>query len=134
MGLLQEALELAETFAPLEERLKQAQREGLITAGYLGHQIDQAETAEILSKDDAANMRDYLAKVEALLAVDDFAPGEFIGQRPAPGTGEMAANDDAKPAARAAARKKATGRKKTKAAKKPTRKKASKKTSQSSAE
>lgn len=125
LGLLQEALELSEKFAPLEVRLKQAQREGLITADYLGHQIDQAETAEIISKTEAAEMRDYLAKVEALLAVDDFAPGEFIGRKPV--DGGNAANDEPRPAARAAARKKATGKKKTKAAKKPAARKSSKK-------
>ena len=125
LGLLQEALELSEACAPLEDRLKQAQREGLITADYLGHQIDQAEKAEILSKDEASRMRDYLTKVEALLAVDDFAPGEFIGRKPVD-AGD-AANDDSRPATRAAARKKATGKKKTKAAKKPASKKTRKK-------
>ena len=77
LGLLQEALELAEKYAPMERRLKQAQREGLISADYLGLQIEEAEKAGVISKKEAAELRDYHAKVTALLAVDDFAPEEL---------------------------------------------------------
>ncbi len=77
LGLLQEALALAENFAPMERRLKQAQREGLIQAENLGAQIGEAENAGVISKKEAAELRNYHDKVSALLAVDDFAPEEL---------------------------------------------------------
>lgn len=116
IGLLQEALALSEELAPLEEKLKQARKEGLISSDYLGHQIDQAETGDVISKDEAARLRDYLVKVEDLLAVDDFAADEFTGTRK--GEPPAASDDrgDQAPKVRTAARKKTTGKKKTKAA------------------
>lgn len=77
LGLLQEALQLSEEMAPLEKKLKQARKEGLIQSEYLGHQIDEAANAEIISDVEAAAMRDYLQKVEHLLSVDDFSPDEL---------------------------------------------------------
>ena len=77
LGRLEEALALALELAPLEKRLRQAYKEGLIRAEYLGEQIEQAEVAEIVSGDEAARLRDYHDKVFALLAVDDFAPEEL---------------------------------------------------------
>ena len=77
LGLLQEALELSEKFLPLEIKLKQAHREGLIRGEYLDHQIDEAERAEIISATEAANLRDYNGKLQFLMSVDDFAPEEF---------------------------------------------------------
>jgi len=77
LGLLQEALLLSEQMTPLEQKLRQAQKERLITSEYLGQQIDEAENAEIISKEEAARMRDYHNKVLDLLAVDDFDPADF---------------------------------------------------------
>jgi acyl-CoA dehydrogenase len=42
LGKLQEALELAKEHGPLEKRLRQARKEGLIDSDYLGLQIDEA--------------------------------------------------------------------------------------------
>ncbi len=78
LGLLQEALELAEKNAPLEKRLKQAQREGLISSEYLGEQIGQAEQAGVISKHEAADLQSYHDKVRSLLAVDDFSSEELM--------------------------------------------------------
>jgi acyl-CoA dehydrogenase len=114
LGLLQEAMELAEKFAPTERRLKQALREGLIHSDYLGLQIEEAEKAGVISKQEAAELRDYHAKVTALLAVDDFAPEELVR------SGTTVVKD--KPA-----RKKAAGKKKKTTRKKAKRKKTSKK-------
>jgi acyl-CoA dehydrogenase len=50
LGQLQEALELAEKFAPAERRLRQAQREGLIRSDYLGEQIEEAARAEVIAR------------------------------------------------------------------------------------
>jgi acyl-CoA dehydrogenase len=78
LGLLQEALALSEKIAPLEEKLKQAKKEGLIKSEYLGHQIDEAESAEIIGAAETRELRDFHEKVLYLLSVDDFAPEELI--------------------------------------------------------
>jgi acyl-CoA dehydrogenase len=115
LGQLQEALELSENFAPMERRLKQAQREGLIRSDYFGAQIDEAAKAGVISKKEAAELHEYHDKVTALLDVDDFAPEE-IGRSVAP---------EPPPAQRAAKAKTATRKKtaKKKKASKKTRKK-----------
>jgi len=117
LGLLQEALELAEKFAPMERRLKQAQREGLIRSDYLGEQIEEAGQAGVISKKEAEALRDYHDKVRALLAVDDFAPDEL---------GRPDVTTAPAPVAVAATRKKGA-KKKTSSDKKVTRKKTAKK-------
>ena len=118
LGLLQEALELAEANAPLEKRLKQARKEGLIRSEYLGDQIDEAANAEVISKAEAATLREYHDKVFELLAVDDFDASELGRQAAAP--------TDGKPA-RKAAKRKAAPRTKTATKKAATSKKASNK-------
>ena len=95
LGLLQEALELAREFEPIERRLRQAFKEGLLRSEYLGDQIGEAEKAQVISKAEARNMRAYHEKVLALLAVDDFAPEDLARNPDAP----------AKPAGKKAARK-----------------------------
>ncbi len=77
LGLLQEALVLSVEYEPIERRLRQAYKEGLLQSGYLGNQITEAEKAQVISKAEARNMRNYHEKVMALLAVDDFAPEEL---------------------------------------------------------
>ena len=93
MGLLQEALELAVEYKPIERRLRQAHKEGLLRSGYLGEQIEEAEKAQVISKAEARNMRNYHEKVLALLAVDDFAAEELSrnGTSPAKTTRKKAA-------------------------------------------
>jgi len=116
LGKLQEALELARENEPLEKRLRQAHREGLIRAEYLGLQIGEAEKAQVVSKAEANSLRDYYDKVFALLAVDDF-PKDGLLHRTAP---EPVADVDVpvqtpsakKPAAKKPAAKKNTSRKK----------------------
>ena len=105
LGLLQEALALSEQLAPLEAKLRQARKEGLISGDYLGYQIDQAEQGEIIDASEASRLREYLHKVEALLAVDDFA-GDEIGRRQA---GEVTPKPSA--VAKKPARKKAAAAK-----------------------
>jgi acyl-CoA dehydrogenase len=77
LGLLQEALELTEKHEPLEARLRQARKEGLIRADYFGHQIDEAEHGQVISRSEAAELRIYHDKVLDLLAVDDFDASEL---------------------------------------------------------
>ena len=84
MGLLEEALRLAETLEPLEKRIRiEGVKTGRITALDLPGQIDQALAAGIISAAEAAALRDYDRKVMALVHVDDFAPHELGVQRQA---------------------------------------------------
>jgi acyl-CoA dehydrogenase len=121
LGKLQEALELAKENAPLEKRLRQVSKEGLIEADYLGLQIGEAEKAQVISKAEANSLRDYHEKVAALLDVDDFAPDEFIG-----GSKASAAVSPPPKAAKKPARKKVASKKKPATKKASRKKKASK--------
>jgi acyl-CoA dehydrogenase len=91
LGLLQEALELSEHFQPLEKRLRQARKEGLIHSEYLGHQIEEAKNAGVISAKEATEVREYHDKVQLLLSVDDFSPDEIgrSGSGDAPTIPEM---------------------------------------------
>ena len=120
LGLLQEALELNNEFAPVEKRLRQARKEGLLSSDYLGDQIGEAEKAQVISKAEARNMRAYHDKVLALLAVDDFAPEDLVRNR-----GETTEPLTKNTAGKKAVRKKATKKATKKAAKKTTSKKKS---------
>ncbi|MGI9225903.1 MAG: acyl-CoA dehydrogenase [Woeseiaceae bacterium] len=106
VGLLEEALQLSIELAPLERRLRQARKEGLIHAEYLGQQIGEAAEAEVISKKEAAELQAYHDKVSALLAVDDFAPEEMSRT-----TAEPAPDPTPKPAKKAAKRKQAPRKK-----------------------
>jgi len=77
IGLLQEALLLAEQAAPLESKLRQAKKDELIHADYIGYQIEEAEKAAVISKQEAQSLRHYHEKVMALMAVDDFPADAF---------------------------------------------------------
>jgi len=77
LGLLQQALEAAKEYEPIERRLRHARKEGLLSSDYIGDQIPEAEKAQVISKAEARNMRTYHEKVLALLDVDDFAPEEL---------------------------------------------------------
>ena len=105
-GLLQEALQLSEKLAPLEKRLRQAHKEGLIPSEYLGFQIGEAETAGVIDAKEAEELRSYHGKVRQLLSVDDFAPDEL---------GRAAEGDDEaeSPAVRSVARSKVRARRKS---------------------
>ena len=115
LGLLQEALLLSEQLKPLEQKLKQARREGLIRSEYLGHQIEEAASAEIISNKEAAAMRDFHEKVMHLLSVDDFAPGEIgrSGARHERNRGTPESSRAETPVASAAAASKAPAKKKS---------------------
>jgi acyl-CoA dehydrogenase len=114
LGLLQEALELATDLAPLERRLRQAQKKGDLQSDFPGDQIDEAEKAELISKAEAIQFRACHEKVRALLEVDDFAPDE-LGR---PGSSSKPPATTAPKMARKRTAKKATSRKKTASKKK----------------
>lgn len=131
LGLLQQALQLSEKLLPLENKLKQARREGLIRSEYLGYQIDEAKKAEVISASEAAELSDFHDKVQHLLSVDDFAPDE-IGRQPdsardpVDSVSKPAATAGVRPVKKKNARKKAAGKT---AKRKPSRKKVGKKKS-----
>ena len=119
LGLLQEALELSQEYKPIESRLRQARKEGLIHADYLGQQIDEALKAQVISQAEARSLREYDAKVLALLSVDDFTSDELArvpakSQTPTPPR-KAPKNKAArkKSTAKRAASRKATSKKKT---------------------
>jgi acyl-CoA dehydrogenase len=78
LGLLQEALVLSGAAEALEKRVRvDGVKTGRVTALDLPGQIAQALQFGILSETEAAVLRDYDAKVLALINVDDFAPHEL---------------------------------------------------------
>ncbi len=78
IGLLHEALVLAQAAEPLEKRLRvDGVKTGRITALDLPGQIQQGLAAGILSETEAASLREYDRKVMEIVHVDDFAPEEL---------------------------------------------------------
>jgi len=78
LGLLQEALCLAEGAEAIEKRIRvDGIKTGRITALDLPGQIQQALAAGIVSATEAASLRDYDRRVMQLINVDDFAPHEL---------------------------------------------------------
>jgi acyl-CoA dehydrogenase len=121
LGLLQEALELSKEHIPLERRLRQARKEGLIDSDYLGLQIDEALKAQVVSQAEARSLRQYHEKVLALLNVDDFTteelarvPADKASSAPTEKPAKKKATRKKKPSAKRAASKKAASKKKTK--------------------
>ncbi len=112
LGLLQEALELTAEVAPLEKRLRQARKEGLIQSDYVVSQIEEGEKAQVISKAESRTLRNYHEKVLALLDVDDFSPDELAR---VPRDAAPARKKAAKQPAKRAAKKKPAASKKKKA-------------------
>ena len=108
LGLAEEALQLAEAMAPLERRLRQAHKEGVIRSESLGQQVDEAVRAQVIDRKEADALRNYHDKVSALLAVDDFAPEELIRAtaQPSDKPRKKAAKRKAKPRKKVARKKK----------------------------
>jgi len=77
LGLLQQALELAEQVKPLERRVFDARRAGGIKAEDTPGQIDEAERKGVLTKVEAEALRAFDRKVLELTGVDDFDPRDL---------------------------------------------------------
>ena len=77
LGALRRALELAEELVPLEERLRDAMRSGLVSEEHPLARIDSAERQGILNAGEAEQMRRYDALVMEITGVDDFAAPEI---------------------------------------------------------
>ena len=79
LGLLQEALSLADPAEQLEKRIReQGVKTGRITALDLPGRISQAVAAGILTEAEGALLADFDRKVMHIVQVDDFAPGELV--------------------------------------------------------
>ena len=90
LGLLQEALELAEKVKPLERKVFEAHRAGQIEADDTLGQIDEAERRGIVTADEAAQIREFDEKVMALIGVDDFSTAELVRNPAQPGAAQAA--------------------------------------------
>ncbi|HZO21194.1 MAG TPA: acyl-CoA dehydrogenase, partial [Steroidobacteraceae bacterium] len=78
LGLLQEALLLAQSVEPIEKRIRvEGVKTGKVTALDLPGQIQQAVAAGIVSETEGAALREYDRKVLELISVDDFAQHEL---------------------------------------------------------
>jgi len=79
LGLLQEALVLADQAEPLEKRIRvEGVKTGRVTALDLLGQAEQALALGILTTDEAAMLRNYDRKVMDLIHVDDFSSEELM--------------------------------------------------------
>ena len=77
IGLLQQAMEIAEQVKPLERRVFDARRAGEIKADDIPGQIDEAEKKGILTTTEAEAVRTFDRRVLELTGVDDFDPSEL---------------------------------------------------------
>ena len=78
LGLLQEALLLADAAEPIEKRIRvDGVKTGKVTALDLPGQIQQALAAGIVSETEAAALREYDRKCMHLIHVDDFEQHEL---------------------------------------------------------
>jgi acyl-CoA dehydrogenase len=81
LGLLQEALVLAQSAEPVEKRIRvDGVKTGKVTALDVPGQISQALAQGIISETEAAMLREYDRKVMELISVDDFDPHELAAQ------------------------------------------------------
>jgi acyl-CoA dehydrogenase len=77
IGLLQQAMEIAEQVKPLERRVFDARRAGDIKADDIPGQIDEAEQKGVLTPAEAEAVRAFDARMLDVTGVDDFAPEDL---------------------------------------------------------
>src|SRR5262245_4640971 len=77
LGLMNEALRLADVADPLEKRVRKAAKEGQIAEREFPEMIDAAVQAGVLSEAEGRELREFDSRVMALMAVDDFDPQEL---------------------------------------------------------
>jgi acyl-CoA dehydrogenase len=82
LGRLQSALDKAEALVPLDQRVRDAVRNGLIDDEHPQQQIEAAERQGIVTAGEADQLRRFDALVMEIISVDDFDP-EDIGRQPA---------------------------------------------------
>lgn len=77
LGQLQRALVMAEKVQPLEERLREAVRSGLIESNDPAAQIDLAQEQGIINAIEADQLKRFDLLVMEIIGVDDFDPDEL---------------------------------------------------------
>jgi acyl-CoA dehydrogenase len=77
LGLLQQAMEIAEQVKPLERRVFDARRAGEIKADDIPGQIDEAEKKGILTPAEAEAVRAFDRRMLDVTGVDDFDPSDL---------------------------------------------------------
>ncbi|MEE8542880.1 MAG: acyl-CoA dehydrogenase, partial [Gammaproteobacteria bacterium] len=82
LGMLQEALELAEEVKPLERKVFDAKRRGELASDDTPGQIEEARKKGVISAEEAKQITAFDRKVMELIAVDDFAPEELTRYAP----------------------------------------------------
>ncbi|MCL4778739.1 MAG: acyl-CoA dehydrogenase [Gammaproteobacteria bacterium] len=82
IGQLQAALETNESLLPLQQRVREATKAGLLPPGDFHQHIEQARNQDILSAEEAEQLRRFDATVLALTAVDDFDSAELQSRVP----------------------------------------------------
>jgi acyl-CoA dehydrogenase len=81
LGLLQDALVMAQSAEPIEKRIRvDGVKTGKVTALDVPGQITQALAAGIISETEAAMLREYDRKVMEIISVDDFDSTELASQ------------------------------------------------------
>jgi acyl-CoA dehydrogenase len=85
LGMLHEALILADTAEPLEKRLRvEGVKTGRVTALDLPGQIQQGLAEGILTETEAATLREYDRRVMNIIHVDDFTTEEMAAMHDEP--------------------------------------------------
>jgi acyl-CoA dehydrogenase len=82
LGELQAVLELSEELQELEDKLRDALRNDLITGHQLDDQLKDAEKRGLLTPDECTRLSDFDERVMALIAVDDF-DADYFSANPA---------------------------------------------------
>jgi len=77
IGLLQQAMEIAEHVKPLERRIFDARRAGDIKSEDIPSQIDEAEQRGVLTPQEAEAVRAFDRRMLEVTGVDDFDPSEL---------------------------------------------------------
>jgi acyl-CoA dehydrogenase len=84
LGLLNDAMRLADIADPLEKRVRRAAKDGQIAERDFPLMIDDALAAGVLTESEARELHEFDARVMALMAVDDFDPQELARMVAAP--------------------------------------------------
>jgi acyl-CoA dehydrogenase len=81
IGIMDATMRLAIQAEPLEKRIREAQKEGVLPDDSRLDIIDVALEHDVIDKDDAELLRELLRKTFRIISVDDFAPDE-LGTKP----------------------------------------------------
>jgi acyl-CoA dehydrogenase len=84
LGQLQTALEAAERLAPVEGRVREAMRAGVVSHGAVHERIAEARDRGVITADEARQLQELDNMVLAITGVDDFDPAELRRVSPPP--------------------------------------------------